>query len=264
MSDTDYSALAAFAETSPLGVLMVDDAGVVRLANSPASVILGRPVGALTGARFADLLDPDGPPAATLLLAPGGRDSAERAFVHGTALRWCAVTSRPVPGFGGRLLHLADLTRIRELEKQSRAVTLLDPLTGLLGAPLLRDRLEHALALRERDPQRAVSVCVADVDSLDDVCALGAALAATIRTTDSLARIDTLLVMICEDTNDRGARALRHRLEMLPEVQKSAARIGSATARSGQNSFELLSAARRNAVEHTARRAAVTELVTTI
>ena len=49
MSEQDLSALAGFAEASPTGVALVDESGLVVLANSALCLLLERPRAELEG-----------------------------------------------------------------------------------------------------------------------------------------------------------------------------------------------------------------------
>ncbi|RZS87467.1 PAS domain S-box-containing protein [Motilibacter rhizosphaerae] len=246
--------VALLAEQSPTGVAVVDSDGTVTYANPALARLLGRTAAGLVGTPLEALLHRDGPPAASLLLPAYGVQEAERRFPTPQGEVVGLVTAAVVPGVAGRVLYVEDVTRVASLEREVHTGHLADPETGLAGGALLRDRLEHALALRDRDPSRAVSCCIVAVPDEGDLATVARALVETVRSTDTLARVDRTLVVVCEDTNDRGMRALRHRLRGLAEVQEQGATIGVATARAGQSAFDLLNTARQGAREDLARR----------
>jgi diguanylate cyclase (GGDEF)-like protein/PAS domain S-box-containing protein len=122
-------------------------------------------------------------------------------------------------------LVIVAVNRDRE-EQATRRAALHDPLTGLPNRTLALDRLEHAMARREREGID-VAVFVLDVDRFklindsfghaagDDVLlALAPRLTAAVRTTDTVARLGgDEFVVICPDVNAAGgATAVAERL----------------------------------------------------
>jgi diguanylate cyclase (GGDEF)-like protein/PAS domain S-box-containing protein len=111
------------------------------------------------------------------------------------------------------------------LEERIRHQALHDPLTGLANRALCRDRIEHALALSEREGS-AAAVLFVDLDNfkrVNDVfghaagdamlIALGRRMAAAVRPADTVARLGgDEFVVVCEDVDERAALALGWRV----------------------------------------------------
>jgi diguanylate cyclase (GGDEF)-like protein len=101
-----------------------------------------------------------------------------------------------------------------------------DPLTGLPNRTLLRDRLEHALALSQRSG-RATGVLFLDLDNFKQVNDLyghatgdavlvefGRRLRTAVRPGDTVARLGgDEFVVVCEQVDEQVALALGRRLE---------------------------------------------------
>jgi diguanylate cyclase (GGDEF)-like protein/PAS domain S-box-containing protein len=116
------------------------------------------------------------------------------------------------------------LSRLRE-EERIRHDALHDPLTGLANRTLLRDRLEHALALSERGGA-ATGVLFVDLDNFKEVndeyghaagdavlVELGERLRGIMRPSDTVARLGgDEFVAVCEMVNEAAVLALGRRL----------------------------------------------------
>jgi diguanylate cyclase (GGDEF)-like protein len=68
------------------------------------------------------------------------------------------------PAIGGRLLNLRDMTDRKGMEEQLKRMALHDPLTLLANRSLLRDRVEHAVAVAKRNG-RGIAVMFVDLDN---------------------------------------------------------------------------------------------------
>jgi diguanylate cyclase (GGDEF)-like protein/PAS domain S-box-containing protein len=115
--------------------------------------------------------------------------------------------------------------RLRE-EERIRHDAVHDPLTGLANRILLRDRLEHALALSEREGG-ATGVLFVDLDNFKDVndayghaagdavlVELGERLRMVMRPADTVARLGgDEFVAVCEKANEESMLALGRRLQ---------------------------------------------------
>ena len=101
-----------------------------------------------------------------------------------------------------------------------------DPLTGLANRTLLRDRLEHALALSERE-SGTTAVLFVDLDNFKQVndayghatgdavlVELSRRLRTAVRPGDAIARLGgDEFVVVCEQVNEESALALGRRLQ---------------------------------------------------
>jgi diguanylate cyclase (GGDEF)-like protein/PAS domain S-box-containing protein len=117
------------------------------------------------------------------------------------------------------------LARLRE-EERIRHDAVHDPLTGLANRVLLRDRLEHALALSAREGG-ATGVLFVDLDNFKDVndvyghaagdavlVELGRRLRMAMRPSDTVARLGgDEFVAVCERANEESVLALGRRLQ---------------------------------------------------
>ncbi len=163
----------ALFDQAPLGIVLLDDDGVVVDANPAFERLVGRDAAQLRGTRAGELSKAEDDAAARepmRELREGRRASVtlEQRFVRpdGDTV-WASLTIRRVDvlGAGATLMGMAqDVTARRELEARLSHQAYHDPLTGLANRTRLRDRLETALGT----PGRAVdSVALVYVD-LDD------------------------------------------------------------------------------------------------
>ncbi len=86
-----------------------------------------------------------------------------------TEARWFTMRATPVPGrFSGALVVHTDVTAERQREAHWQHRALHDPLTGLPNRALLSDRLEHAIAVADRD-LRSLAVLMIGIDDFTSV-----------------------------------------------------------------------------------------------
>jgi diguanylate cyclase (GGDEF)-like protein/PAS domain S-box-containing protein len=117
------------------------------------------------------------------------------------------------------------LARLRE-EERIRHDAVHDPLTGLANRILLRDRLEHAVALSERQGS-ATGLLFIDLDNFKEVndeyghaagdavlVELGERMRMVVRPSDTMARLGgDEFVAVCENVNEESVLALGRRLQ---------------------------------------------------
>jgi diguanylate cyclase (GGDEF)-like protein/PAS domain S-box-containing protein len=163
----------ALFDQAPLGIVLLDDDGVVVDANPAFERLVGRGAAQLRGTRAGELSNAEDAAAARAPmceLREGRRASVtlEQRFVRpdGETV-WASLTVRRVDvlGAGATLMGMAqDVTARRELEARLSHQAYHDPLTGLANRTRLRDRLETAIGT----PGRSIdSVALVYVD-LDD------------------------------------------------------------------------------------------------
>ncbi len=163
----------ALFDQAPLGIVLLDDAGVVVDANPAFGRLVGRDPTDLRGTAGGALVsDEDRAAVREPLreLRDGRRASVtvEQRFVRpdGESV-WASLTVRRVDvlGAGATLMGMAqDVTSRRELEARLSHQAYHDPLTGLANRTRLRERLDGALGATGRS---ADSVALVYVD-LDD------------------------------------------------------------------------------------------------
>ncbi|HEU5468027.1 MAG TPA: EAL domain-containing protein, partial [Steroidobacteraceae bacterium] len=88
---------------------------------------------------------------------PLGEERQRVVEIHGSNLE-------AEPAIGGRLLNLRDMTDRKGMEEQLKRMALHDPLTLLANRSLLRDRVEHAVAVAKRNG-RGIAVMFVDLDN---------------------------------------------------------------------------------------------------
>jgi diguanylate cyclase (GGDEF)-like protein/PAS domain S-box-containing protein len=138
-------------EMNRSGILVVDEEGCIRFANSAAQQLLGRGQEELLGMPF-------GVPSATLrqemavLRKDGTPGTAE---MSATQTRW--------EGGAAHLVMLHDITELKEAESQARFLAMHDALTGLPNRRLFMQRLDNALRQAETEAGR-VALLFMDLD----------------------------------------------------------------------------------------------------
>jgi diguanylate cyclase (GGDEF)-like protein/PAS domain S-box-containing protein len=152
-------------------VLVLERDGAVSYASPSTWRILGKPPVELIGGYLANLLtEADRTKVPHLLRAaqarPGTTLTVEWNMAHADGT-WRSfetmVTGALTDTDMSLVLNSRDITERKQLEEQLRHEAFHDPLTGLANRALLRDRLEQALAIRERDGQE-VAVLLLDLD----------------------------------------------------------------------------------------------------
>ncbi|HET6725334.1 MAG TPA: EAL domain-containing protein [Gammaproteobacteria bacterium] len=152
---TSRAAAEQVLKTLSDGVLVLDDLGVVAVANERAALLLGRPVAELVGKTLTNVV-----PALTWREEPGdetelafaGLDGAERI------LNVKADTLRNDDGSASLTVYaLQDVTRYHEAADRIRELVYFDQATGLPNKRHLRDKLVESL--ERASPARIVAVC---------------------------------------------------------------------------------------------------------
>lgn len=201
-------------ERSGDGVLVVDDAGVVRFANGAAAALLGRPLSDLVGREmgFPVLA---GDVAEVELVRPAN----EVVFAE------MRVVETSWEGRPCLLALLRDVTRRHHLEAELAQRATHDHLTGLPNRFLLEDRLAQALA-RVRRGGGTLAVFVVDLDGFktindrfghlagDEVLIEAAhRIRGVLRPADTAARVGgDEFVLVCESVEPGEAAGLASRL----------------------------------------------------
>jgi diguanylate cyclase (GGDEF)-like protein len=174
----------------------------------------------------------------------------------------------PIPGqHSGALIIHTDITADRHREQEWQHRALHDPLTGLPNRALLTDRLEHAVAVAERDPQ-SLALLFVDLDGFkqvndrfghptgDEVLRQAALrLAAGVRTSDTVGRWGgDEFVVIAErldesttivDLETRLAEAVRMPIDVNEQTLVVTASFGVAQLVPQQDARQLLDVADR-------------------
>ncbi|MFC9588345.1 putative bifunctional diguanylate cyclase/phosphodiesterase [Streptomyces sp. NPDC056944] len=150
----DYRAAFRVAQ---LAMAVVDEDGVVVVANDSFGTLLGTEPSALREQAAADLVDlaSDGRTWHAYREVLGGRRArfrCTRRLKHsdGRSL-WAEVTVAPVPDSRRVLLSIADISDRRELHARLRHLQMHDPVTRLPNRALFFERLSGALEGAEQD-----------------------------------------------------------------------------------------------------------------
>jgi diguanylate cyclase (GGDEF)-like protein/PAS domain S-box-containing protein len=174
---------------------------VVSYVTPPVQRVLGWEPAELLGVELADLIHPEEAAYARAFYAEiDGRDGGENVATVEWRVRhrdgsWrqfeVVNASLPDDAVRGIVATLRDVTERRALERELEHQAFHDRLTGLANRALFRDRLEHALARRNRN-QHPVAVLLLDLDDFKVV-------------NDSLGHAagDRLLVLVAERLHGR-------------------------------------------------------------
>ncbi len=160
-------------DSSPIGVVELDEGGAMVKANGAIAELLGRPQGSLIGASLTGFVSDDSAP----YLAHLGREVGNRqrpdvkyTLDDGQDL-WVYQTSSPVNGPGGErhtLVQMVDVTEQHRVRDELQRRALHDELTALPNRALLDDRLDHALARAARTGLHTAALFI-DLDRFKQV-----------------------------------------------------------------------------------------------
>jgi len=163
---------SALVQKSSDVVTVVDVDGTIRYQSPSMQRVLGHRVSDVEGSQFADLLHPDDVPrwrdALVQVRVEADGDVLVEWRMQSRGGGWRHIESLvsnlvAEPSIEGFVINSRDVSDRRALEQQLRDQAFHDPLTGLANRALFHDRLEHALARRERTDQ-PVSVLFLDLD----------------------------------------------------------------------------------------------------
>ena len=213
---------------------VVDSSGVVRYQSTSITRVLGLAAPDLIGRPLVDLLGPAERRPILPMIAAATPPPATPAVIR-TWLRHADGSSRQVeiavsnllgdPAVRGFVLSTRDVSERLALEAQLREQAMQDPLTGLGNRILFHDRLEHALARAQRNPE-FLAVLMIDLDGFKQVndslghgagdrllTEIGRRLADCVRTGDTVCRMggDEFAVLL-ERTELEGAAVLAQRI----------------------------------------------------
>jgi diguanylate cyclase (GGDEF)-like protein/PAS domain S-box-containing protein len=227
-------------------IALLDPLGVIAYISPSVERISGFRPQELVGRNGFELLHPDDVASAMermaeVLDASGVVTTMEVRGRHKDgSWRWLEATGMSLvddPNVGGIVINYRDVTARKRLEDELSYQAFHDPLTGLANRALFRDRLEHALAHRERS-SHPLAVMLMDLDDFKTVndslgheagdmvlCAVAQRLLESTRPSDTAARLggDEFAVLVdeLEDVNDAVAVA-----ERLVEIMREPVRVG--------------------------------------
>jgi diguanylate cyclase (GGDEF)-like protein/PAS domain S-box-containing protein len=260
---------------SPAGTVVIDDAGIVLEANDAMGTLIGRTRENLLGLAYDSLVHPDeraDVAARREVMASDGTVAAQvdRRLLHADgSIRWVQVQITRIRerDRAVTLLAFEDVTAARAAREQLKHAALHDSLTGLPNRRLLADRLERAVS-RSRRTGCLTAVLFLDLDRVKSVndshghaagdallCAIGERLLATVRETDTVARVGgDEFVIVCDAADspdevaalaDRVLAAVAQPLMLGEALVEVTASIGIATSTGDAGSDELITAADR-------------------
>jgi diguanylate cyclase (GGDEF)-like protein/PAS domain S-box-containing protein len=169
--------LSRISEQVGEGVVVTDNEGWFKYVNPEFAIQHAGTVEELTGAHLshfysAEELATRVPPIIAAALKHGiGRGEVNRTRRDGTQFPARITLSLLRDDAGeliGRVVCVQDITEQRQLEEELRQAALYDSLTRLPNRRLLRDRVEHALALRARR-HTGVGLLFVDLDGFKRV-----------------------------------------------------------------------------------------------
>jgi diguanylate cyclase (GGDEF)-like protein/PAS domain S-box-containing protein len=216
-------------------IALLDPRGTILYISPSVERVSGFRADELVGQNGLQLLHPDDLPSATerlaeVLDAPGLVTTMEVRGRHkdGSWL-WLEATGMNLlhdQSVGGIVINYRDVTTRRKLEEELSHQAFHDPLTGLANRALFRDRLEHALAHRQRSSQ-PLAVMLMDLDDFKTVndslghevgdkvlCAVAQRLVQSTRPSDTAARLggDEFAILVDELMDADEAAAVAERL----------------------------------------------------
>ena len=218
-------------EQSPEAIAVHRD-GFLVYANAAAATLIGVDLAAdLLGRRAIDFVHTDDT-ARVLQRASSSRSSMHYRLVRvDGGLREVEAVSALIT-FERASAHqtvFRDVTENRALEARLRHEAFHDGLTGLANRALFRDRLQHALAVRRRNPTALVAVLFLDLDDFKGVNdslgheagdqllqAIAERLRLETRTSDTVARFggDEFAILLEDLNSDAEALAIVNRLKV--------------------------------------------------
>ena len=253
-------------------ITVVDVDSTVRFVSPAIARVFGYQPEALVGTRLTAIIHPDDRSRAAASLA----DAANRPSVPMSPAGWrvrhrdgtwlfaetLATNLLPDPSVRGIVLNTRDVSERQALERQLTHQAFHDPLTGLANRALFRDRVQHALAVADRQ-QRRLAVLFLDLDDFKKVndslghgegdqllVAAAGRLQACARTADTVARLggDEFAILV-EDVTDgtachvvatRVVDAMGRPFSLSGTEVFVSASVGIASAGGGENADELL------------------------
>jgi diguanylate cyclase (GGDEF)-like protein/PAS domain S-box-containing protein len=217
----------AIADTAQEGIWAIEVSGRTLYANDKLATVLGMDLATVYQRNADEILSPDDGFIADQLRhrAERGPEVYEIRYQHPDgASRQLRLSVSPLQDEGptGSLVMITDVTDAHDAATKLRARALHDELTGLANRSLLADRLEHAMARRQRLGGGPVAVIFADLDGfklVNDSWGHAAGDALLVKVAERLsasARIDDTVarfggdefVIVCEDTDETQARRI--------------------------------------------------------
>ena len=252
-------------------ILLVDAEGICNYVSPSVERVAGYRPSDLVSVNVFDLIHPDDVSSAKdhiteVLAARGGLATLELRLKNSSgAWRWVEGSFTNLlhdPDVGALVINYRDVTQRRALEDQLTHQAFHDPLTNLANRALFRDRVEHALAHRNRN-RAPLAVMFMDLDDFKTVndslgheagdellVEVARRLRATLRMSDTAARLGgdefALLVEILshpEDTMkvaDRVIQMLCEPFEVAGRQLSIHASVGIALATTRSESAEQL------------------------
>jgi diguanylate cyclase (GGDEF)-like protein/PAS domain S-box-containing protein len=191
-------------------VAVLDPGGRISYESAALERVLGHPIADRVGGSLYDLIHPeDGERARTVLAGiaarRGGQATIELRVRHADgSWRWMEGIGANLledPDVAGIVLNYRDISERKALEEQLEHQAFHDPMTDLANRALFADRVEHALARRDRLGHASTAVLFCDLDDFKTVNdSLGHAAG------DQLLRQVALLLRACIRPGDTAAR----------------------------------------------------------
>jgi diguanylate cyclase (GGDEF)-like protein/PAS domain S-box-containing protein len=158
-------------------IAIIDESGRLTYVSSTVRRVMGYEPNKITGQNGFTYIHPEDIEAcrdtlATLAMQPGSSAEIELRMLHADgSWRWTEVSGRNLlddPMINGILINYRDITARKDLESQLRDLAFKDSLTDLANRTLFIDRVDHALARRERT-SAPMSVLFLDIDDFKTV-----------------------------------------------------------------------------------------------